>query len=49
MRYAVDLAVFVAVFILGLIAFKSAAYALLAGLLVGGATEAFLGDPTKKP
>ena len=48
MRYAVDLGVFVVVFVLGLMIFKSAGYGLLAGLLVAGAAESLLWAPPKR-
>ncbi|MEQ8936296.1 MAG: hypothetical protein RIE56_10950 [Amphiplicatus sp.] len=48
MRYAVDLGVFVVVFILGLTIFKSAVYGLLAAMLVAGAAESLLWSPPKR-
>ncbi|HOP20323.1 MAG TPA: hypothetical protein PLV61_13695 [Parvularculaceae bacterium] len=48
MRYVVDLAVFVGVFLLGLLVFKSASYAMLAALIVAGAAEALLGSSFKR-
>lgn len=48
MRYAVDIGVFVGVFVLGLMIFRSAYHALLAALLVAGAAEALLWGPVKK-
>ena len=39
MRYAIDLGVLVVVFALGLLIFKSAGYALLAGLILAGAAD----------
>lgn len=48
MRYAVDLGVFVGVFVLGLMIFKSAFYALLAATLIAGAAESLLWSPPKR-
>lgn len=48
MRYAVDLAVFVAVFLLGSWVFRSSFYGLLAAIVVAGATEAVLGYNLKR-
>ncbi|MEQ8178713.1 MAG: hypothetical protein RIC52_17595 [Amphiplicatus sp.] len=48
MRYAVDLGIFVVVFILGLMIFKSAAHGLLAAMLVAGAAESLLWTPPKR-
>lgn len=48
MRYVVDLAVFLGVFLLGALVFRSAFYGLLAALVVAGAAEALLGDSFKR-
>lgn len=47
MRYLVDLGVFVGVFILALMIFRSAGYALLAALVVAGAAESLLWSSRK--
>lgn len=47
MRYAVELAVFVAVFFLGMAAFKSAFYAVAAAAIIAGPIEALWSDPKK--
>lgn len=48
MRYMVDLAVFVAVFLFGCWVFQSAFYAILAAIVVAGAAEALLDDSLKR-
>jgi len=48
MRYAVDLAVFVAVLLLGSWVFGSAFYGLLAAIVVAGAAEALIGNNLKR-
>lgn len=48
MRYMVDLAVFVAVFLLGTWVFRSSFYGLLAAIVVGGAAEALLGHNLRR-
>ncbi len=48
MRYAVDLAVFGAVFLLGSWVFRSAFHGLLAAIVVAGAAEALLGKSLKR-
>lgn len=48
MRYAVDLAVFVAVFLLGSLVFRSAFYGLQAAIVVTGAAEAVIGLNLKR-
>lgn len=48
MRYLVDLAVFVGVFLLGLTIFKSGAVAVLAAIVVSGAAESLMGSAPKR-
>ena len=45
MRYFADATAFFVVLLIGFVAFESNAYALVAALIVAGATEAALGDP----
>ncbi|MBB5519627.1 hypothetical protein [Amphiplicatus metriothermophilus] len=42
MRYLIDLAVFVAVFFLGLMVFRSAFYGVLAAFVMAGAADALM-------
>ena len=48
MRYAVDLAILSAVFLIGMLVFQNAVSALLAGLIIAGAAEALLWDVERK-
>jgi hypothetical protein len=48
MRYAVDLAVLGAVFGIGMMVFQDTVSALLAGIIIAGATDALIWDGDQK-
>ena len=48
MRYFADVTSFVAVLFLGMMVFGANIYALMAAIIVAGATECVLGDPREK-